>query len=110
VSPQRIELGVAQCFPEMRLVQRARIISSLPHMHQDIEFGVVIAPSCPFNIQLAKLVLEIGTASLRNFVELGKLWHDLDLSSYSLYLMPLVSCHPRKAPLASQSRMTNEIS
>jgi hypothetical protein len=39
--------------------------------------------------QLAKQVLEIGTASLRNFIELGKLWLDLDLSSYSLYLMPI---------------------
>src|ERR1700733_12607625 len=29
---------------------------------------------------LAKQVLEIGTASLRNFIELGKLWLDLDLS------------------------------
>jgi hypothetical protein len=38
---------------------------------------------------LAKQVLEIGTAALRNFVELGKLWLDLDLSSYSLYLMPI---------------------
>jgi hypothetical protein len=38
---------------------------------------------------LAKQVLEIGTASLRNFVELGKLWLGLDLSSYSLYLMPI---------------------
>lgn len=39
--------------------------------------------------QLAKQVLEIGTASLGNFIELGKLWLDLDLSSYSLYLMPI---------------------
>jgi hypothetical protein len=38
---------------------------------------------------LAKQVLEIGTASLRNFIELGKLWLDLDLSSFSLYLMPI---------------------
>jgi hypothetical protein len=38
---------------------------------------------------LAKLVLEIGTACLRNFIELGKLWLDLDLSSYSLYVMPI---------------------
>lgn len=38
---------------------------------------------------LAKQVLEIGTASLRNFVELGKLWLGLDLSTYSLYLMPI---------------------
>jgi len=39
--------------------------------------------------QLSKQVLEIGTASLRNFIELGKQWLDLDLSSYNLYLMPI---------------------
>lgn len=39
--------------------------------------------------RLSKLVLEIGTACLRNFIELGKQWLDLDLSSYSLYLMPI---------------------
>src|SRR5215469_16730760 len=38
---------------------------------------------------LSKQVLEIGTASLRNFIELGKQWLDLDLSSYNLYLMPI---------------------
>lgn len=38
---------------------------------------------------LAKQVLEIGTACLRNFMELGKLWLDIDLSSYSLFLMPI---------------------
>jgi hypothetical protein len=41
------------------------------------------------NHQLAKQVLEIGTACLRNFVEIGKQWLDLDLSDYSLYLMPI---------------------
>src|ERR1700680_2843277 len=39
--------------------------------------------------QLAKQVLEIGTACLRNFIELGKQSLDLDLSSYSLCLMPI---------------------
>jgi hypothetical protein len=39
--------------------------------------------------QLSKQVLEIGTACVRNFVELGKQWLALDLSSYSLYLMPI---------------------
>lgn len=47
--------------------------------------------------QLAKQVLEIGTASLRNFIELGKLWIDLDLSSYSLYLMPIGFLPPVEA-------------
>ena len=39
--------------------------------------------------RLSKQVLEIGTACLRNFIELGKQWLNLDLSSYSLYLMPI---------------------
>ena len=39
--------------------------------------------------QLSKKVMEIGTACLRNFVELGKQWLNLDLSGYSLYLMPI---------------------
>ena len=39
--------------------------------------------------QLSKQVMEIGTACLRNFVELGKQWLGLDLSAYSLYLMPI---------------------
>jgi len=39
--------------------------------------------------RLSKQVLEIGTACLRNFIELGKQWLDLNLSSYSLYLMPI---------------------
>lgn len=50
--------------------------------------------------QLAKQVLEIGTASLRNFIELGKLWMDLDLSSYSLYLMPIGFLPPAEAATA----------
>lgn len=39
--------------------------------------------------ELAKQVLEIGTAALRNFIELGKSWLGLDLSAYSLYLLPI---------------------
>jgi hypothetical protein len=39
--------------------------------------------------QLSKQVMEIGTACLRNFVELGKQWLNLNLSGYSLYLMPI---------------------
>lgn len=39
--------------------------------------------------QLAKQVMEVGTACLRNFIELGKQWLKLDLSDVSLYLMPI---------------------
>jgi hypothetical protein len=39
--------------------------------------------------QLAKQVLEIGTASVKNFIELARRWFAIDLSGYSLYLMPI---------------------
>jgi hypothetical protein len=49
--------------------------------------------------QLAKQVLEVGTASLRNFIELGKQWLGLDLSEYSLYLMPIGFLPPAQAAI-----------
>jgi hypothetical protein len=39
--------------------------------------------------QLAKQVLEIGTASVKNFIELARRWFQIDLSGYGLYLMPI---------------------
>jgi hypothetical protein len=39
--------------------------------------------------RLSKNVLELGTASVKNFIELAKLWFNLDLSVYNLYLMPI---------------------
>jgi hypothetical protein len=39
--------------------------------------------------QLAKQVLEIGTATVRNYITLTKKWFKRDLSRYSLFLMPL---------------------
>jgi hypothetical protein len=39
--------------------------------------------------RLSKQVLELGTACIKNFIELGKAWFELDLSTYNLYLMPI---------------------
>lgn len=39
--------------------------------------------------QLAKQVLELGTAAVKNFIELARRWFRQDLSRYSLYLMPV---------------------
>lgn len=38
---------------------------------------------------LNKKILEIGTATLRNFLVLIQEWFDIDLSTYNFYLMPL---------------------
>jgi hypothetical protein len=39
--------------------------------------------------RLSKQVLELGTACVKNFIELAKAWFNLDLSVYNLYLMPI---------------------
>lgn len=39
--------------------------------------------------QLAKQVLEIGTAAVRNFVELARMWFQHDLSGRHFFLMPI---------------------
>lgn len=39
--------------------------------------------------KLERLVLEVGTAAVKNFVELSRRWLGHDLSRYSLYLMPI---------------------
>ena len=39
--------------------------------------------------QLGKQVLEVGTAAVRNFVELSRLWFQLDLSGRHFFLMPI---------------------
>ena len=50
---------------------------------------------------LAKQVLEIGTACVRNFIELAKRWFGQDLSAYSLYLMPIGFLSARAATAIS---------
>jgi len=39
--------------------------------------------------QLAKQVLEVGTATIRNYITISKNWFQRDLSKYNLFLMPL---------------------
>ncbi len=39
--------------------------------------------------QLAKQVLEVGTAAVRNFVELARLWFHHDMSGRHFFLMPI---------------------
>lgn len=39
--------------------------------------------------RLSKKVLEIGTAAVRNFIDLAQRWFNEDFSEYSLYLMPI---------------------
>jgi hypothetical protein len=49
------------------------------------------------NGALAKTVYEIGTASVRNFVDLSKTWFNLNLARHPLYLMPLAFIVPESS-------------
>lgn len=41
------------------------------------------------DIDLCKRILEIGTASLRNYVAVSKKWFDVDLGNYNFFIMPM---------------------
>jgi len=41
------------------------------------------------SVDLGKRVLEVGTASVKNFLLLAREWFGIDLSNYSLYLLPI---------------------
>jgi hypothetical protein len=45
------------------------------------------------DLYLGRRVLEIGTASLRNYLVLATEWFQLDLSSYNFFLMPISFYH-----------------
>ncbi len=45
------------------------------------------------DLYLGRRVLEIGTASLRNFLGLATEWFHLDLSAYNFFLMPISFYH-----------------
>lgn len=45
------------------------------------------------DLYIGRRVLEIGTASLRNYLNLATEWFQLDLSTYNFFLMPLSFYH-----------------
>jgi hypothetical protein len=45
------------------------------------------------DLYLGRRVLEIGTASLRNYLHLAAEWFQLDLSAYNFFLMPISFYH-----------------
>ncbi len=64
-----------------------------PALRGNLEALIAIRDSAVHYIEaspfLAKRVLEIGTACVKNFIELGKRWFSIDLSTDHFYLMPI---------------------
>lgn len=53
------------------------------------------------DLHLGRRILEIGTASLRNYLHLATEWFQLDLSAYNFFLMPLSFYHGFEAAQAA---------
>jgi hypothetical protein len=58
-----------------------------------IEIGHNAAHFMNKDLYIGRRVLEIGTASLRNYVILAQEWLQLDLSKYNFFLMPISFYH-----------------
>lgn len=52
--------------------------------------------------------LEVGTASLRSYLEMSKEWFSLDLSRYNFYLMPMSFFHPHEMQSYSINQETEQ--
>jgi hypothetical protein len=83
-------LGLGQCVTQLDKAQTSRLS---PAVKANLDALTEIRDNAVHfvnaSLQLAKQVLEIGTAAVRNFIELAKRWFKHDLSQYNLYLMPI---------------------
>lgn len=62
------------------------------------------------DIYIGRRVLEIGTASLRNYLSLATEWFQLDLSQYNFFLMPISFYHGfETAEPASRAHYSKQI-
>jgi len=52
--------------------------------------------------------LEVGTASLRSYLEMGKDWFGMNLSRYNFYLMPMSFFHPHEMQSYSINQETEQ--
>lgn len=83
-------LGLGQCVAQLDKTQSSRLS---PAVKANLDALMEVRDNATHfmnaSLQLAKQVLEIGTAAVRNFIELAKRWFKHDLSQYNLYLMPI---------------------
>lgn len=68
----------------------------LDHLFALVEFRDNAVHMLNDSPMLKLKVQEVGTASLRNYLELSKEWFNVDLSRYNFYLMPMSFFHPHE--------------
>jgi hypothetical protein len=89
-SGHNLTLSLAKCLVELDRRATTRVPSAVK---SNLEGLIAIRDSAIHYLnatpRLAKRVLEIGTASVKNFIELGKRWFLIDFAFENLYLMPI---------------------
>ncbi|HMQ74470.1 MAG TPA: DUF3644 domain-containing protein [Flavobacteriales bacterium] len=68
----------------------------LDHLFALVEFRDNAVHMLNDSPMLKLKVQEVGTASLRNYLELAKDWFNVDLARYNFYLMPMSFFHPHE--------------
>lgn len=81
-------------------------LAALVEIRDNAVHFVNVSPS------FAKRVLEIGTASFKNYIELSKRWFQRDYSEYDLYVMPIGFLQPPGSatallPTATEKKLIN---
>lgn len=82
------------------IYQAIKVLTLEERLKENIELLVEIRDNAIHFYNTSKLfekkVLEIGTASLRSYVEIVKEWFNYDLSQFNFYLMPISFFHPHE--------------
>lgn len=86
-SPMTVGLGKAIVhLAKQGVVVDAAIKSNLDALSEIRDNAIHFVVASP---QLAKQVLEVGTAAVRNFIEIARVWFRHDLSGRHFFLMPI---------------------
>lgn len=104
----------------IELLRALDIISKSPSNNITIAFKENITALCEIrdcaihykntDLDLNKLVLELGTASLKNYLHAIKYWFDKDMSKYNFFLMPISFYHDFEFAVSqSVSSRSNEL-
>jgi hypothetical protein len=83
-------IGLGQAIAKLESLPQARLPNEVRgNLDALIEIRDNAVHFVNARFELARSVLEIGTACVKNFVSLASTWFDQDLSKYNLYLMPI---------------------
>lgn len=83
-------IGIKQTLSKLRNEHSIKVDSAvITNLDALIEIRDCAIHLLNYGPGLSEKVLGVGTASVKNFIQLSRLWFSYDLSKYNLYLMPI---------------------